>query len=86
MRAAPDDGEYFDAAMRPAFLRRIAEDTGGRFYTPATVSTLPEDITYLGRGVTVVQEKDLWDMPVVLVLLVGLVGGEWLLRRRWGLA
>ena len=86
VRAAPDDREYFDAAMRPAFLRRVAEDTGGRFYTPATASTLPEDITYLGRGVTVVQEKDLWDMPAVLVLLVGLAGGEWLLRRRWGLA
>jgi len=86
VRVAPDDREYFDAAMRPAFLRRVAEDTGGRFYTPATASTLPEDITYLGRGVTVVQEKDLWDMPAVLVLLLGLAGGEWLLRRRWGLA
>ncbi len=86
MRAAPDDREYFDAAMRPTFLARIAEDTGGRFYTPSTVSTLPEDITYLGRGVTVVQEKDLWDMPAVLLLLVGLVGSEWALRRRWGLA
>ena len=85
VRAAPDDREYFDAAMRPAFLRRVAEDTGGRFYTPATASTLPEDITYLGRGVTVVQEKDLWDMPALLVLLVALAGGEWLLRRRWGL-
>ncbi len=86
VRTAPDDREYFDAAMRPGFLRRVAEDTGGRFYTPATASTLPEDITYLGRGVTVVQEKDLWDMPAVLILLVGLAGGEWLLRRRWGLA
>jgi uncharacterized protein YneF (UPF0154 family) len=35
--------------------------------------------------VTVVQEKDLWDMPVVLALLVGLVGGEWFLRRKVGL-
>ena len=86
VRAAPDDREFFDAAMRPAFLRRVAEDTGGRFYTTATASTLPEDITYLGRGITVVQEKDLWDMPVVLVALVGLVGAEWLLRRAWGLA
>jgi uncharacterized membrane protein len=84
-RVAPDDREYFDAAMRPAFLRRVAEETGGRFYTPATVSTLPEDITYMGRGVTVSQEKDLWDMPALMVLLVGLAGGEWLLRRRWGL-
>jgi hypothetical protein len=86
VRALPDDGEYFDAAMRAPFLKRIAEDTGGRFYSPASVATLAEDITYLGRGVTVVQEKDLWDMPAVLVLLVGFAGGEWVLRRRWGLA
>jgi hypothetical protein len=86
VRAAPDDREYFDAAMRAAFLRRVAEDTGGRFYTPATTASLPEDITYMGKGITVTQEKDLWDMPVVLVLLIGLAGGEWLLRRRWGLA
>jgi uncharacterized membrane protein len=85
VRAAPDDGEYFDAAMRATLLRRIAEDTGGRFYTASTAASLADDITYLGRGVTVVQEKDLWDMPIVLVLLVGLVGGEWFLRRRVGL-
>jgi hypothetical protein len=85
VRAAPDDGEYFDAAMRAALLKRIAEDTGGRFYTAATAASLADDITYLGRGVTVVQEKDLWDMPIVLLLLVGLVGGEWFLRRRVGL-
>jgi uncharacterized membrane protein len=86
VRALPDDGEYMDAAMRAPFLTRIAEDTGGRFYTAASAPTLPEDITYLGRGVTVVQQKDLWDMPAVLVLLLGCVGGEWLLRRRRGLA
>ena len=86
VRALPDDTEYIDAAMRAPFLTRIAEDTGGRFYTAASASTLPEDITYLGRGVTVVQEKDLWDMPAVLALLVGFAGGEWVLRRRWGLA
>jgi len=85
VRAAPDDGEYFDAAMRATLLKRLAEDTGGRFYTAATASALADDITYLGRGVTVVQEKDLWDMPIVLALLVGLVGGEWFLRRRVGL-
>jgi DNA-binding Lrp family transcriptional regulator len=85
VRAAPDDGEYFDAARRTSLLKRIAEDTGGRFYTASTVSSLADDITYLGRGVTVVQEKDLWDMPIVLFLLIGLTSGEWFLRRRRGL-
>ncbi len=86
VRAAPDDGEYFDAAMRAPLLARIADETGGRFYTKSTVGTLPDDITYLGRGVTAAQEKDLWDMPVVLALVVGLAAAEWFLRRRRGLA
>jgi len=86
VRAAPDDAEYFDAAMRAPLLQRIAAETGGRFYTPDTVGSLPEDVTYLGRGMTVVEQKDLWDMPAVLLLLVGLLAGEWLLRRRRGLA
>jgi hypothetical protein len=34
----------------------------------------------------VVEERELWDMPAVLLLLIGLMGGEWLYRRTRGLA
>ncbi len=85
VRAAAGDDEYFDAGMRRALLERLAADTGGRFYTPATAPSLPDDLTYLGRGVTVLQQKDLWDMPAALVALVALLGAEWFLRRREGL-
>ena len=30
--------------------------------------------------------KDLWDMPINFLLLVGLATGEWFLRKRKGLA
>jgi hypothetical protein len=86
LRAAPGDAEYFDAAMQAARLRRIAEETGGRFYTPDTVSALPEDLRYSGRGITTVEERDLWHMPIILVLLVALVCAEWGYRRSMGLA
>ena len=86
VRASAGDGEYFDAAMRAPLLRRIAEETGGRFYTPATAGSLPDDISDTGRGVTVVEARELWDMPVMLLLLVALAGGEWALRRARGLA
>ena len=86
VRASAGDSEYFDAAMRAPLLKRIAEDTGGRFFTPANAATLPEAISYSGRGVTVVEERDLWDMPVILLLLVALVGTEWGYRRVRGLA
>jgi hypothetical protein len=85
VRASAADSEYFDATMRAPLLKRIAEETGGRFYTPANVATLPEAISYSGRGVTVVEERDLWDMPAILLLLIALTGGEWAYRRARGL-
>ncbi|MGH7720861.1 MAG: hypothetical protein ACREON_18700 [Gemmatimonadaceae bacterium] len=78
--------EFIGAGMRAPVLRRIAEETGGRFYTPATVSALPKDIIYTESGTTVMEQKDLWDMPVVFLLLLGLVAGEWGYRRARGLA
>jgi hypothetical protein len=86
VRAAAGDSEYFDAAMRAPLLQRVAEETGGRFFTEANAAALPEAISYSGRGVTVVQERELWDMPIVLILLIGLAGGEWAFRRTRGLA
>ena len=85
-RASAGDTEYFDATMRASLLTRIAEETGGRFFTPADASTLPEAISYSGRGVTVVEERDLWDMPILLIMILGLIGCEWGYRRLRGLA
>ncbi len=79
------DDEFFDAARRAALLERAAEATGGMTYTPETVETLPEDLQFTGSGVTMVEERDLWDMPILFLLMVGLIGTEWALRRRRGL-
>ena len=47
----------------------------------------PEKLAgFAGRGATVQEERDLWDMPVLFLLLVGLLGGEWGYRRLRGLA
>ena len=86
VRVSAGDAEYFDAAMRAPLMKRIAEDTGGRFFTAETVETLPEAISYSGRGVTVVEERELWDMPALFIMLIGLVAAEWGYRRMRGLA
>jgi hypothetical protein len=86
VRVSAGDAEYFDAAMRTPLLKRIAEDTGGRFFTPANAASLPEAISYSGRGVTVVEERELWDMPALFLALMTLVGAEWGYRRMRGLA
>lgn len=85
-RASAGDAEYFDAAMRSSLLSRVAEDTGGQFFTPSNAASLPEAINYSGRGVTVVEERDLWDMPIILIALLALIAAEWGYRRQRGLA
>jgi hypothetical protein len=86
LHVAPSDEEYFGAGRRTQLLTRIAHETGGQSYTPETVTTLPEDITVSGAGVTLVEERDLWDMPVLFLLMLLLMGGEWGYRRVRGLA
>ena len=86
VQAAPSDSEFYDSTMRAPLLRRIADETGGRFYTADTAAALADDVRYVGRGVTVVEERDLWDMPALLLLLMALVLGEWGYRRFRGLA
>jgi hypothetical protein len=86
VRATPSDAEYFDATMHAPRLKRIAEETGGRFYTPETIAGMPEDLRYTGRGVTTVEERELWHMPIVLFTLLGLISAEWAYRRAVGMA
>ena len=86
VKVAPSDEEFFGAGRRTQLLQRIATETGGRFYTPETVGTLADDISVTGAGVTLVEERDLWDMPVLFLAMLLLMGAEWAYRRRRGLA
>ena len=74
------------AEQRPALLRRIAQETGGRYYTLDDVAKLADDAMFTESGVTVREANDLWDMPIVFVLLALLLGVEWGYRRRRGLS
>jgi len=86
VRVAPSDAEYFDAAMRAPLLKRLADETEGRFFKADDVGSVVDAITYSGKGITVVEDRELWDMPIVLLLLLTCMGGEWMYRRAKGLA
>jgi hypothetical protein len=86
VRVGPGEAEFFEPTMHAAPLQRIAEETGGRFYTPDAARGLTEDIRYAGRGVTSIEERELWNMPIILIALMGLVCAEWGYRRMVGLA
>lgn len=74
------------AELRTALLRRVADETGGRYYPLAQAGALADDAVYTNAGVTVREARDLWDMPAMLLLLALLLTAEWGYRRWRGLA
>jgi len=78
--------EFFGAGMRRAALEQLAQETGGRFYAPDQAAALPEDVRFTESGATVFERYDLWDMPVLFLSLLALLGVEWGWRRARGLA
>jgi uncharacterized membrane protein len=80
--AGPEDA---DAAPRPELLSALAEATGGAFEAlpgdglPRLAMADPE-VVEIGRRKAV----PIWDRAWFLVALALSLGGEWVLRRRWG--
>ncbi|MBL0941090.1 MAG: hypothetical protein IBJ03_19585 [Gemmatimonadaceae bacterium] len=74
------------AELRAPLLRRIAEETGGKYYPIADAARIADDAVYTNAGVTVREARDLWDMPAVFLLLGLLLAAEWGYRRWRGLA
>ena len=82
--------EYSNAGLKEDLLRGMAKMTGGRYFTLTEAPALADAIRQNVRETTEAESKpvdrEVWDLPWVLALLVGLMGTEWLLRRRGGLA
>ena len=74
------------AEQRTSLLRRISSETGGRYYPLADAGKLADDVVFTEAGITVRDAKDLWDMPIVFLVLACLLGAEWIYRRQRGLA
>jgi uncharacterized membrane protein len=76
--------EFFDAVQKREFLQRLAEGTGGNYYTLDDIGNLPEEIVYTDRKASKIETLDLWDMPFNLLLIFGLLFAEWAIRKREG--
>ena len=81
-----EDGvaENFGAAQNRDLLEKLASDTGGNYYTPANAKKLVDEVAVSEAGIIAHDNLDLWDMPILFLLVILIRGGEWLLRRRWG--
>jgi uncharacterized membrane protein len=76
--------ENFHTEQNRELLEKLSSQTGGRYWKAEELGRLPSEISYSEAGISVRDTKELWNMPIVFLLLLGLMAGEWLLRRKWG--
>jgi uncharacterized membrane protein len=81
------DLELDNASADPATLQTLAAMTGGQSLAPEQLPDLIDQLIEQSVELEVQQEtkRSLWDKWPFFLLLVGLLGVEWYLRKRWGL-
>jgi uncharacterized membrane protein len=77
--------ENFHTEQNRELLERIATQTGGQYWKPADLGKLARSIPYSEAGVTMRETMDLWNLPLVFLVLLLLRFSEWWLRRKWGI-
>ena len=82
----PSLREFTSAGRDTALLERIAEVSAGRYYNVGQTSSLVNDITYTPNAYSVEVQEDLWDTPLLLLLLILLLCADWIARRFKGLS
>ena len=75
--------EIFNVRQNRPLLERVAQVTGGQYWTAEQWNEIPEAISYSTAGITEQQISYLWDAPFFFLLLILLKTLEWLLRRHW---
>ncbi|MBA3707562.1 MAG: hypothetical protein H0W83_01935 [Planctomycetes bacterium] len=82
--------EFTRSGLNENLLKQMADAAGGAYLNERDVANLPQllkqTLDQRERAGSYLEEKDLWDAPIFFILLVGLLGVEWSLRRRSGLA
>jgi len=82
----PSLREFSSAGRDTALLERIAAASGGRYYDLEQTSQLATEITYTPNAYSKEVQEDLWDTPLLLLLLILLLCADWMLRRFKGLS
>ncbi len=82
----PDAKEFATIKPNRALLAQIAQQTGGRMLERSELSGLTNELLTREAPVMETTTSPLWHNAWVLGLIVALLVGEWILRRRRGMA
>lgn len=71
--------------LNETLLKEIAQQTGGVYLNIDSIDNLHKHIKTVEKPVFVDTQRDLWTNPLLLIIIVGLLGSEWIIRKRVGL-
>lgn len=78
--------EYENTELNEEMLKKISAITDGKYYTYENVDELPDDLDVEERKITRTKEVAIWDNVWFFLIFIGLLGVEWTIRKRRGLA
>jgi uncharacterized membrane protein len=81
----PPESELRGPTSNLNYLKSIARETGGNYITTRDNPEALRIDNSLKKTITGYETAQLWDNPVVFLIILGLLFSEWALRRRWGL-
>ncbi len=84
--AETDEAELADLSPDERVMKRAAESSGGELLRLDQANTLPQKLAAAREAQSPFIEYPLWDSPYLFVFLLGVLGAEWSLRKRLGLA
>jgi hypothetical protein len=79
------EAEMADVSGDDANLRRLAEASGGEFLRLDQIRTLPDKLSAARERRPQTIEYPLWDSPYLYLFVLGCLGGEWAMRKQFGL-
>ena len=81
----PQLAELEAPQLNEDLLKALAAETGGAYFTLTDAESVAENVADVQNPVFVDAERELWNHPLILIAVVGLLGTEWFLRKRIGL-
>jgi hypothetical protein len=78
--------EFYNASLDTRLLQSVASSTDGHYYPLSRIGDVPDDAVYVEGETSFIEQKELWDVPFLFMLLCLTLAGEWFWRKKLGLA
>jgi hypothetical protein len=79
------EAEMADISGDDGNLRRLAQASGGEFIRLDQIRSLPDRLSAARERRPQLLEYPIWDSPYLFLFVLGCLGGEWAMRKQFGL-